>query len=124
MGAFIEINDTLRISKEQGFPKELNIEIHKNTPFRIEDFQDKVFTFQNKPSVRIYQVPPVRCFLVEDVDGKWLYWGLCHILELTIDYVNKTTSGKYKIIHLNNVEDMKKAYELIDRNPNNNYFQV
>jgi len=122
MGAFIEINDTLRISKAQGFPEELKIETHKTNAFHAEDFQDKIFSFQNKPSVRIYQVPPVRCFLVEDVDGKWLYWGLCHILELTIDYMNKTTSGKFKIIHLNSVEDMKKAYELIDRNPNNNYF--
>ena len=28
MGSFIEINDTLRITKEQGFPKELDYEKH------------------------------------------------------------------------------------------------
>ena len=70
----------------------------------------------------MYQIPPVRCFLVEDLGGKWLYWGLCHIIELNLDYEKKTTSGKYKIIYLNSWEDMKKAYDLIDRNPENNYF--
>ena len=29
MGSFIEINDTLQISKEQGFPEELDYEQHK-----------------------------------------------------------------------------------------------
>ena len=33
MGAFIEINDTLRITKDQGFPKELDIETHLKRPF-------------------------------------------------------------------------------------------
>jgi len=36
MGSYIETNDTLQITREQGFPKELNYEKHKiiyiNTP--------------------------------------------------------------------------------------------
>lgn len=28
MGSFIQINDTLRTTKEQGFPVELDLEIH------------------------------------------------------------------------------------------------
>lgn len=123
MGAMIEINDTLRISKAQGFPAELDVNKHFSKPYKIEDFQGKIYEFQNKPKIRVYKTPPIRNFLVEDIDGKWLYWGLVHILEIKHDYVNQTTSGKFKIIYLNTPEEMKKAYELIDRNPNNNYFR-
>jgi hypothetical protein len=57
------------------------------------------------------------------INGKWLYWGLVHILETTCDYQKQVTSGKYKIIYINTPEEMKQAYELIDRNENNNYFE-
>lgn len=122
MGSFIEINDTLRITKEQGFPAELELKKHLATPYIMEDVEDKVFSFTAKPKVRVYQMPPVRVFLVEDLDGKWIYWGLCHILEIQHDYLKQETSGKYKIIYLNTPEEMKKAHELIDRNPQTNYF--
>ena len=42
MGSFIEINDTLQITKEQGFPRELNLENHLKNSIKVEDFQDKV----------------------------------------------------------------------------------
>ena len=122
MGSLIEINDTLRISKAEGFPAILDIEKHKVTPYILADFKDRVFSFKDKPNMRVYHAPPVRCFLVEDIGGKWLYWGLCHILEVKSDYINKITSGKFKIIYLNTYEEMKKVYELVDRNPGNNYF--
>lgn len=122
MGSYIEINDTLRISKAQGFPNELLIEKHLSTPYTLSDVAEKVFTFSRKPKVRLYQAPPVRNFLVEDIAGKWLYWGLVHILEVHHDYVKQETSGKFIIIHLNTPSEMKKAYDLIDRNPHNNYF--
>ena len=48
--------------------------------------------------------------------------GLIHILEITHNYENKTTSGKFKIIHINSVEQMKMAHNIIDRNKNTNYF--
>jgi hypothetical protein len=38
MGSFIEINDTLQISIDQGFPKELDYEKHKINPFQTSDF--------------------------------------------------------------------------------------
>ena len=59
---------------------------------------------------------------MQDLDGKWLYWGLCHILEITHDYEKKETSGKFIIISLNSPEEMKKAFDLIDQRPENNYF--
>jgi hypothetical protein len=123
MGSFVELNDTLQITKDQGFPQELDLEQHLQTPFTAEDFKDKIFEFHNKQDVRIYKLPPVRNFFVENRDGKWIYWGLVHILETTCDYVKKTTSGKYKIIYINTPAEMKKAHDLIDRRPEMQYFK-
>lgn len=123
MGSLIEVNDTLRITKAQGFPTELNIERHLRKPFKLSEFVGKVFEFKAKPRIRVYKQPPVRNFLVEDLEGRWLYWGRCHILEITHDYVKGETSGKYKIIALNTPEEMKKSFELIDFDrPELNYF--
>ena len=123
MGSSIIQNDTLQITKEQGFPKELDLETHLNTPYKTQDFQEKIFEFTNKSEIRNYQQPPVRNFLVENRNGKWIYWGQIHILEIKHDYINKTTSGKFKIIYINTPEEMKKAFELIDRNPETNFFK-
>ncbi|MSU56354.1 MAG: hypothetical protein EXS51_03555 [Candidatus Taylorbacteria bacterium] len=117
MGSFIELNDTLQLTKEQGFPVELDLEKHKTKPFSAKDFEGRVFEFRDKPAIRLYQAPPVRNFLVENRDGKWIYWGLCHILQVTHDYTAKTTSGKFKIISIYSVEDMTKAFDLSDQRP-------
>jgi len=122
MGSIIEINDTLQITKEQGFPIELNLEQHLQTPYTLVDFHGKVFSFTNKPQIRIYKVPPVRNFLVENRNGKWIYWGRIHIIEITHDYVNRLTSGKFKITYINSPEEMKQAHKLIDQYPETNYF--
>ncbi len=121
MGAFVEINDTLQITKAQGFPAELDFEKHRQNPIKLDDLADKVFEFHNKPDIRIYKTYPIRNFLVENINGKWLYWGLVHITEITHDYVNKTTSGKFKIIKINTLEEMRMAFDLIDTRPEMNY---
>jgi hypothetical protein len=105
MGSIVELNDTLQISEEQGFPVSLlDIKKHLTSPYSVNDFEGKVFSFQNKPAIRMYKSPPVRNFLVQNIkkDGqdKWIYWGLIHILEITHDYVNQKTSGKYKILYI------------------------
>jgi hypothetical protein len=123
MGSFIEINDTLQITKEQGFPQELDITLHQKKPFTAKDFAGKIFEFKNKSNIRLYKAPPVRNFLVENINGKWLYWGLVHITEINIDYEKKITSGKYKIIYINSPEEMEIAHKLIDRNPETNFFR-
>jgi hypothetical protein len=124
MGSFIEINDTLRISKEQGFPAELDIESHIKDPYTIEVLEDQVFEFKAKPKIRVYKIPPVRNLLVEDLGGKWLYWGLCHILEVNHDYEKQETSGKFKVIRLNTPEEMKEMFKLTHFNKDEeNYFQ-
>lgn len=123
MGNIIEINDTLQLTKEQGFPIELDLENHLKNPYKTEDFSGKIFQFRNKLEIRIYKVPPVRNFLVENKSGKWIYWGLVHILEIIHDYTKKTTGGKFKIIYIYSPEEMKQAHELIDRNGDTRFFK-
>ena len=115
MGSNIEINDTLQITREQGFPAELDLEHHLRSPYKAEDFRDKIFEFRNKPGIRAYHVPPVRNFFVENKDGKWIYWGLVHILEVTHGYIKKTTGGMFKILYIYTPAEMTKAHELMDR---------
>lgn len=123
MGSFIEINDTLRITKEQGFPDFLDYDTHLKKPFTLKDVERKVFEFRDKPAIRIYKAPPVRNFLVEDIGGKWLYWGLVHIVEITHDYKKQTTSGKFTIIHLYTPEEMKQAQTIIDQDLETDYLR-
>ncbi len=124
MGGLIMLNDTLQITSEQGFPKKLDLEKHKKKPFTAKDFEGQIFTFKNKPHIRVYQPPPVRNFLVHNVDGKWVYWGLVHVLEITHDTAKQTTSGKFKIIYIYTPEEMKLAHKLVDRNKHTDYFGV
>jgi len=121
MGSFIEINDTLQISVEQGFPRGLDYERHKITPFTAEDFVGQIFEFKDKPNIRIYKVPPVRNFLVQNIDGKWLYWWLVHVIEVIHDNMKQTTSGKFQIISIYTPEEMKHAHKMIDRNRTTDY---
>ena len=122
MGSLIEINDTLQLTKEQGFPEELDYEKHKAHPYTAKDFESRIFEFKDKPKIRIYQIPPVRNFLVQNINGKWLYRGLVHVTEVIHDNVSQTTSGKFKIIYINTPEEMKQAHKLIDKNPKTDFF--
>ena len=107
MGTQFIHNDSLQITREQGFPKELVYEKQ----------------FHDKQGLRFYQAQPTRNFLIENRDGKFLYWGLVYILELHLDYMKQIASGKFKIIYINTPEEMKKAYDLIDRRPEMNFFE-
>lgn len=111
MGSLLEINDTLQLTPEQGFPVDiLNVEIHQQNPVSMKDVEGKVFEFFGKSKARFFHVPPTRCFLVENRNGKWIFWGKVFILEQTIhssDDGNSTTSGKYKIIEVYDPEYQK-----------------
>lgn len=100
MGSFIELNDTLQITTEQGFPLELDLRKHLEEAFTAEDFKDRVFEFRGKPNMRVFHPAPTRVFLVHNIEDKWLYWGHCHIIEQTIHADTKTTSGKFIITKL------------------------
>lgn len=123
MGTIIELNDTLQITTEQGFPKELDIKKHLKNPYKVKDFKNKIFEFQNKSNIRIYHSPPVRVFFAQNINGIWLYWGLIEILELKLDMVKKTTSGKYKIVKIFTPREMKNAEEILHNQNDKTYFR-
>jgi hypothetical protein len=118
----IEINDTLQITADQGWPAELDLEAHLETPITLDHVEGRIYEFQDKPKIRMYQQQPVRNFLAQNLNGKWIYWGQCFVLEVTHDYEKQTTSGKFKIVKINSPEEMKQAFQVLDRNPQNDYF--
>lgn len=117
MGSVIELNDTLQLTPEQGFPAELSLEQHLKKPFELSQFSGKNSHFQDKPGIRIFHAPPVRNFLVENRNGKWIYWGLVHITQVVHDYVKQKTSGQFTILSLYSPDEMKAAHRLIDGRP-------
>ena len=98
MGSLIKINDTLKISKERGFPNELKLINHINDPQTSHSFVGQEFSFSNNEE-RLYNRPPARVFLVEEMPGgEWLYWGNAFIVEQTVR-IGKT-EGRYKIVKI------------------------
>jgi hypothetical protein len=121
VGSAIEINDTLQLTWEQGFPAVLDIRTHRRKAYQASDFEGQAFEFRAKPGIRIYHAPPVRNFLVENRGGKWLYWGLIHIQKIRHDYVRGETAGTFTIEYLYSPAEMMQAHRLIDRNSQTEY---
>jgi hypothetical protein len=133
MGSYVEINDTLQLTTEQGFPVDLlDLQKHTKNPVRLSDVQDRLFEFKDKPSARIFQLDPVRVYYVHNIDGKWLFWGRVFIQSETI-YKNLDkqknwkegdwlTSGTYKIIDIYSPE-YQKAFTLHEAPPDRNFFR-
>ena len=97
MGAEIILNDTLQITREQGFPEELEL--------------DKEYSFE-KEKRRLYRLPPVRVFLAENKDGTWDYRGEALVTEMNI--ISKgdgKTVGKFKIVKVYSEEHRKVMNE-------------
>jgi hypothetical protein len=96
MGSFIEVNDTLQITIEQGFPADiLDLQKHLVKPITVEDIKGKFFSFQKKDGTRFFQSDPVRVYLVHNIDGKWLFWGKIYIQSQTISK-KLDSSGNWK----------------------------
>ncbi len=107
MGTPIEFNDTLKISKERGFPPALTRERHMQDPTSATKLLVDDFFFWNNGE-RIYHRAPNRVFLVEEMpDGKWLYWGHAFVLEQTIK--DGKTQGRYKITKIYDPDYQMKA---------------
>src|SRR5215210_471966 len=87
MGCFYEINDTLILTADQGFPSELlNVDKHRKNPVTLKDVEGKIFSFRNKSAARAFQLDPIRVYLFEFTsNGKWLAWGKALIQSLTIE---------------------------------------
>ena len=55
----------------------------------------------------MYHCAPQRCFLVENKEGKWIYWGHCQIIELNYNSKLNETSGKFVITKIYDPEYQK-----------------
>ncbi|HBB37670.1 MAG: hypothetical protein UV82_C0008G0047 [Candidatus Magasanikbacteria bacterium GW2011_GWD2_43_18] len=104
MGSFIEFNDTLQITTSQGFPEHiLNLATHTKNPIQLSNLPNTIFNFKEKINARVYHPSPTRCFLVHNIEGKWLYWGKLLMIEQTIKRTSTDkheTSGIYEIIEI------------------------
>ncbi len=119
MGSIIDINDTLELTVEQGFPADVfDLERHQTKPITIDDVKDLVFEFHGKVNPRIFQLDPVRVFFYQNITNaagatKWLAWGEVLVQSLTIEKnpnaphgakINESdpkqwvTSGKYRML--------------------------
>jgi hypothetical protein len=106
MGSKLEINDTLQITVEQGFPFDIfDLEKHLKKPVTLADVAGKIFEFRDKPDQRIFQLDPVRVFFVQNLNNKWLFWGKIYVQSQTISQKDNSdgsfswvTSGTYKVI--------------------------
>lgn len=122
MGSTVRVNDTLQITAEQGFPRELAISEYLESPFPVSRFDGVVFSFQAKEGIRNFQQPPVQNFLVENHQGKHIYWGLITMLFVGHDYLANVTSGQYKLHTLYTLEQMKMAANLTGLASDLDYF--
>ena len=85
MGSLVENNDTLEITVAQGFPSDIfDLSKHLVTPVTIEEVGDRLFNFHDKPDRHIYQFDPVRVFLLQNINDRWLFWGKAYIQSQTI----------------------------------------
>lgn len=114
MGSILEINDTLQITTEQGFPADIfDLERHRAKPIELDEVSHMVFRFTGKTRPRFFHLDPVRVYWYHNIDGVWLAWGHIAILEQTISANPKAphhgapnvsdpeqwvTSGSYKVI--------------------------
>jgi hypothetical protein len=118
MGCFYEINDTLLLTRAQGFPADIfSYKRHLKKPVTLDDVKGRVFHFKGRPAPRAFQLDPVRVFFIErTANDKWLAWGKVTIQSLTIEHKPKSkpdpknpiafvpddwmTSGTYTVIEV------------------------
>jgi hypothetical protein len=52
-----------------------------------KNVENTLFEFHGKKSARIFHLDPVRVFLVQNIDDKWLFWGKVYMQSQTISKV-------------------------------------
>ncbi len=98
MGSGIEINDTLQITTDQGFPSDiLDLQKHLSNPIVNSDVANKLFLFSGKSGARIFQLEPVRVYLVHNINNKWLFWGHVFIQSQTISKIENANNKDKEI---------------------------
>ena len=133
MGTMVELNDTLQLTTDQGFPAEVfDYAKHQRSPIVLDDVKGRLFSFHGKPSARIYQLDPVRVYLVHNIENKWLFWGRALIQSLEIekqlqkdgtwDGKSWITNGTYLIEQVYD-PDYQRAFTLVEAPADRNYFK-
>ena len=126
MGSEIEFNDTLQITEEEGFPKEiLDLDKHIKDPVQLSSIANTVFSFK-KDGARVFHLDPVRVFLVENINGKWLFWGKVVMQSQSIakdkeDNSKWTTTGTFKFVDLYDPA-YQKSFTQRESKPGKSYF--
>lgn len=124
MGTEIKLNDTLVLNQEQGFPKDLlDFEKHKNSPQSLTSLENKTFTFE-KEGARVFHLDPVRVFLVESINDKWLFWGKVVMLSQTIKKNREdqwVTQGNFKFVDLYDPE-YQRQFTSRESKPGKSFF--
>jgi len=132
MGSFLELNDTLQINSQQGFPTDvLELAKHQQKPVLLDEVNDKIFAFNGKEGIRIFHLEPVRVFLVQNIEGKWLFWGKAFIQSQAIsklldaqgnwDSGKWVTSGTFKIIDIYEPE-YQRQFTIRESPPGKSFF--
>jgi hypothetical protein len=138
MGSMLEINDTLQITTEEGFPAQIfNLERHRKKPITIEEVKDKVFEFKGKAGPRFFHLDPVRVYWYHNINNRWLAWGQIVIQEQTITRNPKATqhqgainisdpnqwvtNGKYKVLKIYDPQ-YQREFTSKDLPPSLSYF--
>ena len=133
MGTQVELNDTLQLTVEQGFPIDiLDLKKHREKPVHARDLAGKIFEFKFKEDARIFHLDPVRVFLVQNIGGKWLFWGHALIQRQEIKKRNPgetwkagewETSGSFSIKQIYPPE-LQQSITLNESPPGKSYFEV
>lgn len=71
----------------------LNWREHQKNPVTLLKLKGLEFSFC-KPEARIYHLDPVRVFLVENIESKWLFWGHALIQKQEIRKLNPGPNWK------------------------------
>jgi hypothetical protein len=132
MGSYIEINDTLQLTTEQGFPADLlNLEGHRKKPVTLAAVKDSIFEFKSKLAARMFQLDPVRVYYVHNINDKWLFWGRVFIQSLKIEKKLQPdgswkegdwmTSGTYRIVDIYDPV-YQETFTRHEAPPDRNYF--
>lgn len=131
MGSTIELNDTLLLTPEQGFPADiLDWETHRREPIALSRVAGVVFEFGGKAGARLFHLAPTRVYLVQNVSKKWLFWGKAQLVSQSIqqelDADGKwtwswTTSGRFTISELYD-PDYQEAFTRRESPPGASFF--
>ncbi len=110
MGSTIELNDTLLLTPDQGFPADLlEWGQDRREPIGLSSVAGATFHFTGKAGARLFHLAPTRVYLVQNISKKRLFGGKALIVAQAIQKAfgadgewagQWTTSGSFTISDL------------------------